>query len=243
MHHANALYLLEKWSEATQQYENSLVNPRIPQEARQAQYRLAKLYRKLKQKAEFEKVAVAFVKATPQDEQSDEVLQSLIAYYQENDPPKRQKFLLQLITNLENRLSDPELELKNRVPKMYVLAQARMGLGGLTQKKKHFEEAEAWSQQILKAKIPEWQLRALNLQAEVALAQKNYDRALAAYLQISYLFAKTLTELQKFTIWERIGESYQQLGRRAEAKAVYQKMKRELTEPNLLEKVNKLLQQ
>ena len=239
-HRANALFRAKRFEESLSRYLEAQQNP--PKNLlRFIKYRIIHTQHILKNYPQFVKLSEDFVQENQNDKKENDVLVWLSDHYENTGNRDQAKpHWKQLTLNYQS------------TAKVEPLPKKRLGLiiriGGLHNKLANYKEAERWVDQglILNEKVGGERQRdqALKLLLEKGIAaygMGQHKRALAASLKVSYL-NRSMSEREAYQLHLRIADSYQQLGRVREAKAIYLKLLQRLQDTQRRELVQRKLQ-
>ncbi len=215
-------------------YERSLQNVLNPTWGIEAKLAILRLYYWLKDVRFTERSEIYLTDTRFKPEQEEQIRNWLVERYEYVGEPTRTIPHRQgLIRLWEDRLrNNLEPDQAAREQRMLRIGKEHLNLGRLGASGA-WEQAESWSAQLRRSENPLIQLEALLLGGEAAAALKAHERSVAAYLQLTYFHAEGLNENQKFAAWQQMGLSYETLGRINDAKAIYSKIKYELSDPRM----------
>ena len=225
-------------------YERSLQDVLNPTWGIEAKLAILRLYYELKDVRFTERSEIYLKDTRFKPEQEEQIRNWLVERYEYVGEPTRTIPHRQgLIRLWEDRLrNNLEPDPAAREQRMLRIGKEHSNLGRLGASGA-WEQAESWSAQLRRSENPLIQREALLLGGEAAGALQAHERSIAAYLQLTYFHAEGLNENQKFTAWQRMGLSYESLGRINDAKAIYSKISNELSDPQMKQAADNALQQ
>ncbi len=214
-------------------YEKSLQNVLKPAWEADAQFAIVRILYELEEVRFAERAEALLREKSLPTKEEVQVREWLIERYLFVNEPKRTiPHRQQLIRFLEDQLrEDLDATVMQREQWTLLIAEQHLALGELQDKRRPWEQAESWAAELQRSADPATQRIALLLSARAAFELEAYERAVAAYLQVMYFHAEGLNEEQKFQMWQRMGAGYEELGRSADARAIYRKIRDELTDP------------
>ena len=222
-HQANSLFRMKRFEESLGFYLEAQQDP-PPDRLRFIKYRIIQGHHTLNNYSQFTALSENFVKENQNDGKGNRVLTWLSDYYeQEGKPSQATPHWQQLATNYQANVGQMSLPMENRL-------ELIIQIGGLYNKLADYKEAERWVDQglVLNEKVGgegqrERTLKLLKEKGIAAYGLGQHKRALAASLKVSYL-NRAMPESEAYQLHLRIADSYQQLGRTREAKAIYRKL-------------------
>lgn len=222
-HQANSLFRMKRFEESLSSYLEAQRDP-PPDRLRFIKYRIIQVHHTLNHYAQFSALSEGFIQENQNDGKGNRILAWLSDYYeQEGKLSQAIPHWKQLAVNYQATAGQVSLPMEKRL-------ELIIRIGGLYNKLADYKEAERWVDQgfMLNEKVGgEGQRgRTLKLLKEKGIAAYGlgqHKRALAASLKVSYL-NRAMPESEAYQLHLRIANSYQQLGRVREAKAIYRKL-------------------
>ena len=222
-HHANTLFRMMRMDESLSHYLNAQRYP-PPNRIRFIQYRIIWIHHILKNHSQVTSLGEKFVKENQSDSKENKVLIWLSDYYEHlGERNRAEPHWRQLAVNYQAAAGQVSLPMEERLGLI-------VRIGRLYNKLADHKEAERWVDQglVLNKEMggDGQRERTLGLLKEKGIAAYElgqHKRALAASLKVSYL-DRSMLESEMYELHLRIADSYQQLGRTREAKAIYRKL-------------------
>jgi hypothetical protein len=242
-HEAEALFRLQRWEKAFERYQSALQAP--PEGSLPTiRYRMAVVYHELQDYSEFLRLAEELLAQDIGDPERVDLLERAGQHaLKQGDLEQARPYLEQLSAHFE-RQAQEDLEL-NPVERVELLVRAgslRNTLQTPKEAERSLKTAVQINAQTEDQNKAQRQLRIMREQGTAAFLDKRYSESLAANLKVIYL-DRQLSEQESFEVNQRVAESYWALKRETEARAVYQKMLREVQSEELKRQIQARLDQ